>query len=374
MARKSVGYVHLEWTCPNCETKNRGVDKTCSACGGPQPKDIAFEQGKGQTLIKDKETIEKAKRGPDIHCAFCEARNPADAKVCVQCGADLSEGAKRESGQVLGAFKPKEGPLRPQKCPNCGVENSGEAQTCQSCGAKLGETAAIGSAEAREAGQAGITAGKKPQTNAKKAGCGIFGLVALGIIILGGLVLLFMGLLKNDTLNASVENVKWMRSIEIEALQDVTKKDWEDSIPVGGEIISCEKEYRFTQDEPAPGAQEVCGTPYTVDSGSGVGEVVQDCEYRVYDDYCQYSIEEWTIIDEAVLRGGDNNIRWPNPELVGDQRLGRETEEYWIYFNADGKSYSFSADDEQEFRQYPIGSNWNLTVNGLGNIVSIDPR
>ena len=373
MARKTVGYVHLEWTCPNCQTKNRGVDRTCSACGGPQPADIAFKQGKDQALIEDEKIIEKAKKGADIHCAFCSARNPADATICVQCGADLSEGARRESGQVLGGFKPKEGPLAPQTCPNCGVENPGEAQNCRSCGANLDKTALLEDADTRESAQAGITAAK-PKAGAKKSGCGIFGLVALGIVILGGLGLLLMGLLKKDTFPASVENVEWMRSIEVEALQEVTKEEWEDSIPSGGEIISCEMEYRFTQDQPAPGAEEVCGEPYTVDSGSGVGEVVQDCEYRVYDEYCQYSIEEWTVIDEVALSGSDGRIEWPDPELTGDQRLGREKESYLIYFVAKGNTYEYSADNEQEFRQYPIGSNWDLTVNGLGIIVSIAPR
>jgi hypothetical protein len=374
MARKTVGYVHLEWTCPNCQTKNRGVDSTCSACGGPQPADVDFKQGKDQALIQDEKTIEKAKKGADIHCAFCGARNQADAKSCVQCSADLSEGARRESGQVLGAFKPKEGPLPPQNCPSCGVENPGEAQTCSSCGGRLGKTAEVESPEdSREASQIGITAAK-PKAGAKKRGCGVFGLVALGIVILGGLGLLLMGLLKKDTFPASVGNVEWMRSLEIEALQEVTKEEWEDSIPVGGEIISCKQEYRFTQDQPAPGAEEVCGEPYTVDSGSGVGEVVQDCEYRVYDEYCQYSIEEWAVIDEIALRGSNYNIQWPNPELNENQRLGRETESYTIYFISKGNTYEYSADDEQEFRQYPTGSNWNLTVNGLGIIVSIDPN
>lgn len=36
MARKSKGFVELEWSCPNCETRNRGSEKTCANCGAPQ--------------------------------------------------------------------------------------------------------------------------------------------------------------------------------------------------------------------------------------------------------------------------------------------------------------------------------------------------
>lgn len=70
MARKTVGYVKMEWTCPNCGTRNPGTNAVCSNCATPQPKDVQFEQVAQEELITDEALIAKAKQGPDIHCPF----------------------------------------------------------------------------------------------------------------------------------------------------------------------------------------------------------------------------------------------------------------------------------------------------------------
>jgi predicted RNA-binding Zn-ribbon protein involved in translation (DUF1610 family) len=103
MTRKTVGYVELEWTCPNCGTRNRGTDKKCVACGLPQPADIAFEQQVQEELITDQAVAQQAQQGPDIHCPYCGTRNLAGAERCKQCGGDLVGGKARESGRVVGA-------------------------------------------------------------------------------------------------------------------------------------------------------------------------------------------------------------------------------------------------------------------------------
>ena len=101
MTKETLGYVRLEWTCSNCGSKNPGPEKTCGNCGAPQPEDVVFEQPAQEELIADEDAIAQAEAGPDIHCAYCGARNPATAETCSQCGADVKEGEARASGQVL---------------------------------------------------------------------------------------------------------------------------------------------------------------------------------------------------------------------------------------------------------------------------------
>ena len=96
MARKPIGYTKLIWICPNCQTRNPGTEKTCVTCGSPQPIDVSFIQADREDLINKEEDILRAKRGADIHCPYCGTRNAADAKICSQCGGDLTGG---KSGQ-----------------------------------------------------------------------------------------------------------------------------------------------------------------------------------------------------------------------------------------------------------------------------------
>ena len=113
MPRESLGYVKLEWTCPNCGGRNPGPEKTCLSCGSPQPEDVQFEEAPDKELIQDEKELERAKAGPDIHCGFCGTRNPAGTLECSQCGADLVHGAiLRRGGRRLSHREGRTGRLR----------------------------------------------------------------------------------------------------------------------------------------------------------------------------------------------------------------------------------------------------------------------
>ena len=68
MARKSKGFIELEWTCPNCNTRNKGFDKTCVNCGAAQPENVQFEAPAEKKFVSEEKAEELRARGADIHC------------------------------------------------------------------------------------------------------------------------------------------------------------------------------------------------------------------------------------------------------------------------------------------------------------------
>ena len=104
---------------------------------------------------------------------------------------------------------------------------------------------------------------------------------------------------------------------------------------------------------------EACGTPYTVDTGSGYAEVIQDCVYEVYLEYCNYTVEEWQVVDQVILQGSDRSPQWPNPQLEANERLGDTRESYSAIFSTDEgqMTYTFSDEDlyEQLIPRQPMG-------------------
>ena len=356
MARKKIGHIELQWTCPNCDGLNSGSEKNCENCGAAQPEDIEFEQAERQELVTDEEKIAQAEAGPDIHCPYCGTRNPVDAEVCLKCGGDLVEGAKRESGRVIGAYKT--GPVTQIACPHCGAENPDNARTCAQCGGSLAKD----SLEPPEQ----IAAESPSRTRTWI----ILGVVAILAVICGAY---FIFANRTSASTGKVEEVGWQRSVPVEALIPVEHKDWEDSIPDGGSILTCSSEVRSVQDSPAPNSIEVCGTPYTVDSGSGFAEVVQDCEYEVYDSFCTFTLEEWSLVDTAVLTGSDFSPVWPEPVLEAGQQVGEEWEEnYTIVFKSGDETYVYTTGDFNLYQKALIGSEWTLNINTFGNLVSIE--
>jgi hypothetical protein len=103
--------------------------------------------------------------------------------------------------------------------------------------------------------------------------------------------------------------------------------------------------------------------------------VVQDCEYRIYDNKCEYTINEWTVVDKAVAQGNDLDPQWPNVSLRSDQREGPQAEEYVVTFRADdsNETYTYHVDSADEFSRFDVGSYWMLKVNTFGDVTDVEP-
>ncbi len=102
---------------------------------------------------------------------------------------------------------------------------------------------------------------------------------------------------RTSDVTASVSGMQWKLSIDILEMQPVQKSAWSEYVPSQAREVSCRDEYKETSNIPVPNATEVCGTPYTIDVGSGAGKVVQDCEYLVYASYCDFTVTEWTVVN-----------------------------------------------------------------------------
>jgi len=135
------------------------------------------------------------------------------------------------------------------------------------------------------------------------------------------------------------------------------------------------KEVISSGKSPVQDAIEVCGTPYTVDTGSGVGKVVQDCVYQVYDQYCSYTVQEWRVVDTVSESGNiGQDPSWPEISLAAGRREGSSRQEtYTIVFLSDGEVYTYQTGSYDLFRQAEPGDEWSLEINGLGQIVSAQP-
>jgi ribosomal protein L40E len=358
MTQKEVGYVELEWTCPRCDTRNPGTVTTCKTCGAPQPENVQFSAPVQAELVQDQQKIERAKAGPDIHCPYCGARNPATAKVCHQCGGDLTQGKARGAGKVVGAYGSPQS-VAPVKCPACGMENPGSAKTCVRCGSPLGAPAPA----------------PAPQPQPAQTGSGggfTWILIAAGVAVVLAIAAFMFFVFRTEDKVAVVQEARWQRTLPVLGLLPVRSDAWRDQIPGGAEVLSCAPRVRSTSSEPQPGAREVCGTPYTEDTGTGMGRVVQDCEYEIMDDWCSYSVLQWTVVNTLMAEGVGFEPRWPSATLEDRQRLGDGTERFSCVFTVDDKEYSYTVSSFAEYERCRAGTRWKLEINGLGDVVGAE--
>jgi len=359
MPEETVGYVRLQWTCRQCGTVNPGPEKKCQGCGAAQPENQVFELPEQQELITAEAELKRAASGPDIHCGFCGARNPGDAQMCVQCGAPLSEGVARQKGAVLGAAQLD---ARPEvACPFCGAMNPAKATKCGSCGGSL----ASGRAAQVEA---------PVQSGSGKKGLGAIAVVGIVLACLVAAVAGIVFLSQSSEQVGVVQATRWEQSIEIEEFGPVTHEAWRDEVPNGARLGGCLEKYRYTSAETVPDAitKKVCGTAYVQDEGQGYGRLVQDCEYEVYDDWCQYTVNEWRVARIEKGSGNDPMPYWPQISLGEGEREGRRSGVYQVVFLANDKTYGYALSDPESFKKFQPGSRWKLAINKLGMVTDVE--
>lgn len=348
--RRTLGYIENEWTCPNCSTRNKGSVKTCANCGAPQPENVQFELPSEQKLVTDEASVKAAQAGADIHCGFCGTRNPATAVTCSQCGADLKEGKARQAGQEMKAPPPQ---AKVIQCDNCGTENPSSNAVCSKCGSPLPKAVPPAAAPA-SAVQAAAQPVAPRKTNWLLIG-GILAAFAVCCVVIGALFLL-----PSKSVKGTVVNVHWQTSVPVQAIRPVDYSNESGSPPSGAYNVSCHDE-----------SKDVCEEK-VVDKGNGYSEKVEDCHTETQQ-YCSYTVDEWTTIQTYTLDGNDLQPVYENPSLSSDQRLGDKSEDLVVTFSTDKGEETYKPGTLSEFQQFTPGSTWTLKMNALGGVVGVEP-
>jgi ribosomal protein L40E len=355
-SRRTLGYIENEWTCPNCNTRNKGGDKTCTNCGAPQPENVQFELGAEQKMVTDEKKIEAAQSGADIHCGFCGARNPATAETCSQCGGDLKEGKAREAGRVMQAPPPQSKMI---KCNNCGTENASSNSVCTNCGSPLPRAASNPVSVAPPIVKSGIPpaaplTGKK--TNSKRNLFIAGGIVACLAVVCVTVLALFV--FPTSSVQGTVTDIHWQTNVPVQEVRAVDHNNESGNPPSDAYNVSCHDE-----------SKDVCEQK-TIDKGNGYSEVVEDCHTETTQ-YCSYTVDEWQTIQTYMLEGNDLQPIYDDPNLASGQRIGDKTEDLTVTFSTDKGPKTYSPGTLSEFQQFSIGTTWTLKMNLVGGVVSV---
>ena len=99
--------------------------------------------------------------------------------------------------------------------------------------------------------------------------------------------------------------------------------------------------------------------------------MVEDCHTET-EQYCDYTVDEWTTIQTYTLQGYDLNPLYDQPSLTSDQRLGEPDEEFKVTFSTEDGSKTYTPGTVTEFQQFQIGSTWTLKLNALGGVISAE--
>jgi hypothetical protein len=168
-------------------------------------------------------------------------------------------------------------------------------------------------------------------------------------------------LIPTKSVQATVVDVSWQTSVPLQEIRAVDYNNERGNPPSGAYDVSCHDESR-----------DVCQQK-TIDKGNGYSEVVEECHTET-EQYCSYTVDEWTTIQTYTLDGDDLRPIYESPNVSSGQRLGDESEQLTVTFStSEGEQKDYSPGSVSEFQQFAIGSTWTLKMNALGGITSVEP-
>jgi len=376
--RRPSKYFEKLWDCPACGTKSLSAfkDLSCPQCGyvkSPQDSEYVSDR-----RITDASDIKKAKEGPNWVCSSCGSTNPTSNQECGSCGnprentdhgnqifeLDHVDFTHMDPAENLDNqyYIIEDPPPPPRSNPHRVKEIIESARYTQS------------------------TAISKWRFGWKHL------VISLGVIAVVSLMAIIIYNLVHTTIMEGVANeFYWERVVFIEELTPQQDSGWD--LPGGAYNVS--RSTRIRDYEPIyEDVSEVIhhDKDCNRDLGSGVVEVY-DCswdehktvqkkigEEPIYDDWYQYTIDQWKPINSPVKSAFDRNPYWPPYTLryegqnkVGAQRA-RKSESYVVIFlvrqdNGETKSYK-KAVNFDDWNKYEEGKYYTLEVNNFGMVVN----
>jgi hypothetical protein len=185
---------------------------------------------------------------------------------------------------------------------------------------------------------------------------GILAAVAVCCVVIGALFFF-----PSKSVKATVTDVHWQTSVPVQEVQAVDHNNEPGSPPSDAYNVSCRDD-----------SHDVCQQK-TIDKGNGYSEVVEECHTETQQ-YCSYTLDEWTTIQTYPLEGNNLQPVYESPNVSNGQRLGDASEDLTVTFSTpDGQQETYSPGNVTEFRLFTPGSTWTLKMNAVGGIVSVEP-
>jgi hypothetical protein len=185
---------------------------------------------------------------------------------------------------------------------------------------------------------------------------GILAALVVCCVVIGALFLF-----PSKSVKATVTNVHWQTSVPVQEVRAVDYNNEPGSPPSGAYDVACHDD-----------SHDVCEQK-TIDKGNGYSEVVQEC-HKETQQYCSYSLDEWTTIQTYPLEGNNLQPVYDSPNVSSGQRLGDSSEDLTVTFSTlNGQQETYSPGNLTEFQKFTVGSTWTLKMNAVGGIVSVAP-
>jgi hypothetical protein len=387
------GTLEAQWTCNSCgRTGIPGRAKRCPSCGNPKDTSEEYEAPTTPGKYLTPEALKAMGVDPTLHlsdekCDYCGATLKPGAQKCPNCGAAL-----RDVGYTTHVCPACERESNEEKCPNCGSPTEEKLVAHRQAKPPKPPSIQRQSLSLPPFLNKLIAILKQPKYLVPT-------LIILSLMCCGICLAIYASISRTDT--ATVTDIAWERTIAIEEHQYNEHGDW--TLPPGADLHSQEERIHH-YDKVQIGTEKDCGYEETCETESVYDHTERTCyddgtcdehdvyrdesnctneyvcdEVPIYEDvpvvqtWYAYSVWEWVNVRQAVARGSDADVHWPEVELGNNQREGERSERCVVTLtNKKRNSYPFSPPCS-ELSRYPRGSEWQIKRNST-KVLEVQPQ
>lgn len=389
------------WDCPYCDKKDiRGRERECPVCGKERGEATRFYMGNPDDYVVPESEAKKISKNPDWLCAYCDTYNPAEEKICINCGHEKDEGDvdyfekhrqkeeyKRQSSGNSYDKSFQDGTIK-RTTGYVGNNN----QTYQNNAKYSSNFDDLNNRVFKNPEKSHNQQIKKEQKQS-----GFFKIAGIGLALFAFVWLMCFLFIPKEA-EMTITDVAWEYNLQIEEYRTVDESGW--SLPSGARLHYSQSEIHHYQDvldhyetKTRTYTEQVLDHYETVvtghrDMGNGYFEEItsqqpvyrtetktetyQEPVYRsepVFQTKYYYEIDKWMYDRTIKSSGHDKNTYYGEYTLAEKEREGSRKQDYEFTGKTDEDIYTFDV-SKAEWDKYNIGDVITVKINNL-DMVSI---
>ena len=358
------------WKCPSCGTKDiKGHVRECPNCGKPRDEDVKFYLKE----FDESHALKDASTEPDWLCEYCGCYSPSSSQECISCGAPKNGKHYSDTHDT--------NKKRVYDTNNDGIDDESQFKKEE----KIVKTI--------------------PKQPLKKTKTNFYASIAVALIlVIAGLIYYFVP----RSVDFDVTGVSWKRQISIERFTTVEESDW--SVPAGGRVYKTQQEIHHYdkvldhyEDYYEDVSEQVLDHYETIthkrDLGNGNFEIEKEqkpvyktvthkekrskpvyIDIPIYETKFYYKLERWKHFRNVDSSGDDLNPYWGSyvlakgkpPYNVGEERIAKQTEHYYVNGIVDKEEKTFSVSSYDWWQSMTVGSHVHGKSNKTDNLEKDD--
>ena len=93
----------------------------------------------------------------------------------------------------------------------------------------------------------------------------------------------------------------------------------------------------------------------------------------VFDSWCEYNVDEWTLLEMVIQEAPDYNPTWPDVYVAGPKQKSIAEIKFEVVFKTRSEKLVYKPDNLYNYQRFQVGAMWKIKREKAGTLKPLKP-